>query len=96
MGYYIYKFEFEVDLSNRIEVLMPPVIQILSVGMQREGIICVWALVVDDPKRSINTFYVRATGQAIPDGDPITTQYSKFLGTVQKGFYVWHVFHMVK
>ena len=82
----IWKFEFEV--ADEATVEMPVGAEILSVGMQVQHTICIWAKVDDKEKSQKRVFYARGTGHSIgwmPVG-------AEFIGTVIDGEFVWHIF----
>lgn len=82
----VYKYPLEVR-SNVIKV--PLGAQFLSVGSQ-DGVLCAWAL-VDPSERMVEIeLTVVGTGWEMT-GDFLETSNS-FLGTVQEGGFVWHVF----
>lgn len=56
----------------------------LSAQMQR-GIICVWAIVEDTGRTVSRRIYIVGTGQDVPP-------HIGFIGTVQDGLFVWHIF----
>lgn len=83
----VFKYEFPVD--DGVVVELPFLSEILSVGTQRPGHICIWALVgipanPSKPRR----FRVAGTGH------PLEGMFTKanFIGTVFNGPFVWHVF----
>lgn len=80
----IYKYELKLQAEQVVQ--MPHKPEILSVQIQR-GVICVWALV--------NTTYsdVAYIFEIIGTGNPVDSMLRKYLGTVQDGSMVWHVFY---
>lgn len=98
-------FKYPLELTDRQEIEVPIVCQILSVQVQGR-VICLWALVEtelrsNDPNIELTrkiTVRIVGTGKPIPDANEIA---SHFIGTVQGGTptkmpngndYVWHVF----
>lgn len=87
----IWKFEIFVDQCE-VSAMMPDGAWVMSVGTQKPGWICIWAIV--DPARqakgelSERKFRVYGTGMELMRRDGI----SDFIGTVIDGEFVWHVF----
>lgn len=81
MTIYEYKLEF-VDLQ---EVMIPDGSTILSVQSQG-GNICFWAIV--EPSLPLVTKKFRIFGT----GHPMNEVPNIFIGTVQQGPFVWHIF----
>lgn len=83
----IWKFKLPIEDEPTLD--MPVGAHVLSVGVQ-SGDLVLWALV---PKTHAPTekrhFFVLGTGNRIPWGD---ISACPFLGTVQIGPLVWHVF----
>lgn len=80
-------YKFEVRVNDSVEIPMPKGAQVISVGNQRNGHICFWAIVDSDwPQTELRRFKIRGTGHTIT-GDP-----GKFVGTVMDELFVWHVF----
>lgn len=80
----ILKFELRVIGLQIID--MPYLYKILSAQYQN-GHICVWALVDEMKPHHNHAFAVYGTGQEIN-----TASTGEFIGTVQQGSLVWHVF----
>lgn len=81
----IHKFTF--DIADTVVVQMPERSTPVSVATAGYGRINVWASVETDFDMSPVTLYVRGTGHPLCEADE-----AKFLGTVQDGPFVWHVF----
>jgi hypothetical protein len=82
----IWKYELESEDGEQ-PLRLPVKAQILAVQMQGEDL-CIWALV--DPaetKMRDHTVLVIGTGRTCEIGS-----IHKYIGTVQDGEYVWHVF----
>lgn len=79
----IYKYDIHVDCNK---VYLPKGYEILRVGAQ-EGKLYLWALV--DPERECVDVKIDVigTGWNVPDS------IGKYIGTVDVGSLVWHVFH---
>lgn len=83
----IWKFPLSGPLLNRVP--MPQGAEILSVQYQEsEGAIVLWARVNIDAPNTARAFYVAPTGAPLPTAHPNW----RFIGTVQIGSTVWHVF----
>ena len=78
----IYKYPL-LDLGRQ-ELMVPPG-RILCVQMQRDTP-CLWAMVDTDQLQAPNIIHVVGTGQPMPSG------VLEYIGTVQDGSFVWHVF----
>lgn len=81
----IYKYVLEI--TDEQELMVPIGAEVLSVGEQG-GKLCMWFLV--NPANSLygKNVYIYGTGNPLPN---IVNQ-QKFIGTVQIGPGVWHVF----
>ena len=79
-------YKYEVPLQDSSEILMPQGAKILSVQEQR-GRPQIWALVDRANKPEARKFVLKGTGHEA-DG----VEYMQFIGTVQIGQYVFHLF----
>lgn len=79
----IYKYILEFDKKQQIE--LPLDAEILSVQMQNEKI-CLWAKVSSTLPKAKRTIYIYGTGTEI-EKDNLS-----YVGTVQDGIYVLHIF----
>jgi hypothetical protein len=82
-------WKFPLKLQPRTAVEMPEMAELLHVGIQatdQDETICLWASCHPDMPRDFRYFSVVATGERLPSG------LKKYLGTVQMGRFVWHVF----
>ncbi len=82
----IYKYSLPKHGLNVIR--MPKDSAILHVGAQGQ-MLCMWAPVNEDCELSFRSFYVVATGESVDDD-------LQYIGTIQEGSFVWHVFELVK
>ncbi|MBS5979979.1 MAG: hypothetical protein KIB51_09670 [Dysgonomonas mossii] len=82
----IYKYPINLTTEKQ-RLCLPENSQLLSVQMQNEKL-CVWALIDESQPMSMVRFHIFGTCDNLPD-DLNTV----FLGTVQDGIYVWHVFY---
>lgn len=80
----IYKYELLLQDEQVVQIPHKP--QILSVQIQK-GIICVWAL-VDTTYSDVAYIF-----EIIGTGNPVDNFIREYLGTVQDGSMVWHVFY---
>ena len=71
---------------------MPKDADILTVQVQDDKI-CIWARVNPTASLEKRTFIVFGTGSDIEEHD---NMFLCYLGTVQKQFYVWHVYENMK
>ncbi len=86
----IYKYPLAV--LDAQEILVPQGAFVLSVQIQHHGGIVFWAMVDDEAGPERRTYRVFGTGQPIPDDLTNARNGSRYLGTVQDGVLVWHVF----
>lgn len=82
MSQVIWKFTL---LPTNKTVQMPRGARVLSVGVQGDDIV-LWAIVEPTNKTESRFFHV------IPTGSPMVIYDTKFIGTVQMGPLVFHVF----
>ena len=87
----IWKFEIKLD-NHSIE--MPKGARILSVGVQDHlsESIMIWAMVDPEAPSCRRVFAICRTGHSIFPQAPVWQNKLSFLGTVQQGPLVWHVF----
>lgn len=81
----IYKFPLAVTDEQQIE--MPRGSRFLGVETQG-GVLYLWAIVETENPRYRHAFYVVGTGNPLP----VDAVESTYLGTVDEGPFVWHVF----
>jgi hypothetical protein len=89
MSRIIFKYKVPLDDANEvIEIMMPKDAKILHFDTQNGGLY-LWAISqfpsLEQAKFSFNVF---GTGWEIPD----TTKDEFYIGTVQQGPYVWHLY----
>ena len=82
----IYKYQLEIQAHQRIE--MPDGAEILSVQVQGSTI-CIWAIIEEGQPLGERIFRIFGTGHDLPRD----IHGFAFVGTVQTGPLVWHVFH---
>lgn len=78
---------FKYQLNSAVNHL-PQGAKILSAQVQNDQI-CIWALVDPDRPLVMRKLKIFGTGQPLPVHGPIE---AVFVGTVQQGIYVWHIF----
>ncbi len=87
----IHKFHLALLAHQPHSIWMPDGAEILSVGEQDNSLV-VWAIVDQDAPKVTYQFAVYGTGQPLPLDFDHNRKGNRFLGTVQQGPYVWHVF----
>lgn len=80
-------FKYPIDIADEQFLELPQDARILSVQVQ-DGIICIWAMVRPDNPTIRRRILVVGTGNPLPD----EIWAAHYLGTVQVGRGVWHVF----
>jgi hypothetical protein len=83
----VYKYPFAIQ--DRVTVRLPRNADILHIGEQQFGELCVWALVDPDAPPTVERYFrVFGTGHAVPDDvelDHLTT-------IISANGLVWHIF----
>ena len=82
-------WKFPLHLTDSQEVEMPKSAEVLTVQTQK-GSICLWATVESESPRSKRSFRIIGTGHEF-DGGLLA-----YVGTVQQGSFVWHVFERLE
>lgn len=80
-------WKYPLDEAGRQTLLMPRGARVLCVQVQADEM-QLWALVDDRAPNEPRNFAVYGTGHDLP-GKP-----GEYLGTVQLGAFVWHVFEI--
>lgn len=84
-------YKYPLALTDDIQIIiMPGGAEILHVGVQGENLvprICLWAYIDPGAETQPRTFRVFGTGHDLP------TKH-EYVGTVQMGSYVWHIFEV--
>ena len=78
-------FKYQIRPTEEQEIMMPVGAEVNHVGLDPDGIPCIWAIVDPDARRESVIIQVIGTGHHVPDE-------GIFLGTYVKGVFVWHVF----
>ena len=82
-------WKYKLTVADTQYIAIPRGGQFLSVQMQGQDL-CVWVLFNRaEPRVDRRAVHVIGTGNPIPDG---LLRGTAFLGTVQCGAFVWHVF----
>ena len=80
----IYKYQLELIGVQTVD--MPKNAKVLCARVQNT-ILYLWAIVNTNEKKVPKIITIYGTGQPTPD-----LTHAKYIGTVQDGFYAWHVF----
>lgn len=80
-------FKYALKITDEQQILMPKGATPLSVGIDNNGGLSVWALVDTAAPKHVRVFRVAGTGHEIPH-----RVMWNFLGTVMAYPFVWHVF----
>lgn len=82
-------WKYQLTLTDRQQVSMPPGAQILSAHLQH-GLICLWAVVDGNRTERVNRdIEIFGTGNPIPHGR------RAFIGSIVQNPFVWHVFERI-
>lgn len=79
-------WKYPLDLKTEQKLSLPRDAQVLSVQAQ-ENVITLWALVNPNVAATRKTIYMFTDGQKLDAAGQLL-----YLGTVQTGEFVWHVF----
>ncbi len=82
-------WKFTLQLKEEQTIRIPSIHEILSVQVQGDTI-CLWAIVYPDEKPVDKRITICGTGHDCPF--PTRAAAWCYIGTVQTGHYVWHVF----
>jgi hypothetical protein len=83
-------WKFPLRDMGPCEVPMPQGAEILDVQMQNE-LPCIWAMVDPHAPVEAKTFVIHGTGHVVGDDTKLS-----YIGTVQQGTLVWHVFEVMR
>jgi hypothetical protein len=83
-------WKFDIPIQDVVVLPMPVGAEVLSVGMQGAGSLCLWAIVQPMAPSQERVFYVCGTGNSLSGGE------GRFIGTVQTDYFVWHVFEAAR
>jgi hypothetical protein len=78
-------WKYIIPLNDRFEIHSPKGAQILS-GQIQDDSVCIWLLVNPNAEREFRILHVVGTG------NPFNSHGLKFITTVQKNGFVWHLF----
>lgn len=79
-------FKYSLALIDEQEVQMPGSPELFKVGLDPAGELCVWALVDPKQPQRLQKFFVVGTGYPVP------RDAHNWIGRVNQGAFVWHVF----
>ena len=82
-------WEFPLEFAPRQAITMPKGAKLLTVQTQQDTI-CIWAIVSPAAPQETRVFIIVGTGDDLDDGT------GEYLGTVQQGPYVWHLFEEIR
>ncbi len=87
----IYKYPVKrpANTYGMFEIELPLAASVRSVLAQENEIVIYVQLDTQDNNTAMRKFYIAGTGKNIPE--EIATNYN-FIGTVQQGFFVWHIY----
>jgi len=80
-------WKFPLEVTDHQSVVMPQGAHALSVGLDPQGQLCLWALV--DPELDLLPLEVVIVGTGHRS---YLIEHLRFLGSVVQGSFVWHVF----
>lgn len=72
---------------DEVTLFLPMGHEILSAGIDRQDLVCVWVIVDPDAPPEPRKIFVRGTGHPLGDAEG-----HKFIGTVKDGSFMWHIF----
>lgn len=78
--------EYRCPFANTVAIPMPEGAEVLTVQIQN-GEPHIWALVDTEKPRKLRSFEIVGTGQPADN-------LGRYVGTVQDGSFVWHVFEV--
>jgi hypothetical protein len=78
-------WKFPLAMQGTQLVMMPKAAAILSVQLQND-LPCIWAMVDGDAEKEPRSIHIYGTGHALTD------RKVQFIGTIQMGSLVFHVF----
>lgn len=92
-------WKYVLELQDYQTIVMSEGAQILSVAVQGagrsvydKGDICLWAMVDTSKASERRHIEIIGTGNPVPDDKGLDR---KFIGTVQQGPFVWHIFEKI-
>ena len=81
-------YKVVAPIADRIELLLPKGVRVLSVCCKLKKEISFWFFGEMEAEKVLSVFRVYATGC------PNHSNFEDFIGTVQDGEFVWHVFRV--
>jgi len=85
-------YKYPLELTNRQTVEMPEDSRILAFQEQGTHPI-IWAQVDDSLPKVKREFQIFATGEEMEEPDPFRDR--TYIGTIQRGIYVWHLYELI-
>ena len=79
--------KYEINIADELSVTLPKDAEILHLGLDPNGDVCIWAKVNTDNPMVELPLLVFGTGHNIPDNA------KRHLGSVLQRFFVWHIFY---
>ena len=83
-------YKYTLELIDEQAVKMPEGAVILCAQIQN-GVLCLWARVWSESPLESRIFFIIGTGGPFP----ASNRPPKYIGTVQAGVFVWHIFEKV-
>jgi hypothetical protein len=80
-------WKYELPVQDKVVVPMPQGAKVITAQPQR-GAVTIWAEVDPEARRVARTFRIIGTGHPVDDGG------LRYIGTVQAGILVWHVYEL--
>lgn len=80
--------KYRLNITDQQTVDLPRGALILSAGLDPAGVLCLWAAVDTDKPAQPREIRIFGTGHPVPE-TPI-----RFIGTVNQGSFMWHVFEL--
>lgn len=89
-----YQLNFLQDVDN---LMLPEEADVLRVGFDGAGKMCLWALVDPDADTEKRTFIIRGTGHDLD----VENQQVVYLGSIEDtrhpgAWFIWHIFEVMK
>lgn len=79
----VWKFQLGDGMDQNIK--MPMHSTVIAVQVQHDHA-CLWVLVQPENVQEYRRFHIVGTGHAVPESA------RKYIGTIQQGLFVWHIF----
>jgi hypothetical protein len=79
--------KYVLSITDRQEIEIPSGAEILKVGLDSMGEICIWALTKQQDVKAMREILIRPTGDEFE-----MDEYVEYIDSVTRGYFVWHVF----